>query len=368
MTSKTITGVIEQFNANELLNTPKPSLLSNSLKDLRNSHPAGQVDQKIIDGAMQALRDGQTHYVDVPGIGPLRSALAAYLNEQFGSAYEPDNILVTAGVQESRFLTIQKISERFESIIIPEVTHPGVRQAAGVRPSTIVNLSVDPTSMLPTLSTIREALENEDVPCLLYLESPSRLTGKAYDSDEVAAMAGLIDEFKAVVIWDQGLAPWLIDGHYASLANQGNIRDEQVIVLGEAWPGTGLDSWFIGYIATPIQWFEPMRAQKQIMSICTNTASQHAALHAGQLFPEAHARQLQKLMPRRQRIKQMLDHKNLTMLSGDVATIVALQLPSEEQGKVKATLDKIGIQMADGAQFGAPHILQLAVAGENSID
>ena len=361
MTSKTITSVLEQFKANKLLNTLDPPRLSSSLKRLRNSHPAEQVDQDVINAAMQALRDGQTHYVDVPGIGPLRSALADYLNEQFGSTYELDNILVTAGVQESRFLTIQKIGEGFEGIIIPEVIHPGVLQAAGVRPPTITKLAVDRTTMLPTLATIRQTLASENGARLLYLESPSRLTGKAYDSAEVAALASLVDEFNTVVIWDQGLAPWTENGRYASLLNHDNIRDEQVVVLGEAWPGMGLDSWFIGYIATPLQWFEPMRSQKQIMSICTNTASQYAALQAGQQFAEARTQQLQKLVQRRQQVAELLAQKNLTPLPGDAATIIALQLTPEEKETVTTTLNEAGFQTVDGAQFGAPNLLRLAV-------
>ena len=237
MTSKTIAGVVEQFEANGLLKTLAPPLMPSSPKDLRSSHPSAQVDQNVIDAAMQALHDGQTHYVDVPGIAPLRSSLANFLNAENGSTYEPSEILVTAGVQESRFLTIQKIGEAFEGILIPEVIHPGVRQALGTRPPAITELAVDPATMLPTLIAIRQALEGGGR--LIYLESPSRLTGKAYNNNEVTALANLVDEFEAAVIWDQGLAPWVSDGNYTSLASQSNIR-EQVAVLGEAWPGMGL--------------------------------------------------------------------------------------------------------------------------------
>ncbi|MCE2473882.1 MAG: hypothetical protein J4G18_18680, partial [Anaerolineae bacterium] len=69
------------------------------------------LDERIIAGASEAMEAGQTHYVDVPGIGPLREALADFLNNSCGSAYASGNIIITAGVQEARFLTIQKIGE-----------------------------------------------------------------------------------------------------------------------------------------------------------------------------------------------------------------------------------------------------------------
>ena len=139
-------------------------------------------------------------------------------------------------------------------------------------------------------------------------------------------------------------------------------------MLGEAWPGMGLDSWFVGYIATPLQWFEPMRSQKQIMAICTNTASQYAALQAGQEYPAVHGGQLLQLARRRQRVLDMLAQQNLRSYPGDAATIVSLRLSLEEKERVKTSLANAGFQAADGINFGAPDALRLAITADDSIE
>ena len=113
------------------------------------------------------MEAGQTHYVDVPGIGPLREKIAAYLNESTGSACQSGNIIVTAGLQESRFLTIQKIGELYESIAVPEVVHPGARKALGVRQRQIVSLPVDAEGRyLPTLAGLAAVVRGGLPPAL----------------------------------------------------------------------------------------------------------------------------------------------------------------------------------------------------------
>jgi arginine:pyruvate transaminase len=365
MTSETIKNILDQLTANDLLTTSAPPLMPDSTGDLRMSYPSGQTDSQVTDAALSALRDGQTHYVDVPGIAPLREAVAGYLSEAYGTPYALGDILITAGVQEARFLTLQKIGQEFENILIPEVIDPGVRRSLGTRRLPITMLAVDPQTMLPTLETIREGLEVGGR--LLYLESPSRLSGKAYDSEQIAELARLVKKYEATVIWDQGLAPWHASGNYSSLAAADDMSD-RVVLLGEAWPGAGLDSWFIGYIATPSQWFEPMRSQKQIMAICTATASQYAALKAAQTYPALLEGQREHLHRQQQSLQKIAADSGMSELSGDTVSIIALKLPANKKEKALAALAAAGYRAADGADFGVPGLLRLTITGDQRIE
>ena len=194
--------MLNWHNANRALNTPLPPQTARHSADFSADEIAGPLDERIIAAASEAMEAGQTHYVDVPGIGPLREALADYLNGAGGSAYASGNIIVTAGGQEARFLTIHKIGEMFDSIGVPAVVHPGVQKALGVRQRNVVSLPVDGArGYLPTISGIAAAVAEG---CrLLYLESPSRLSGAAYSADEVAAISQIVNKHEAAVIWDQ---------------------------------------------------------------------------------------------------------------------------------------------------------------------
>ena len=354
MASQNKAEILAEHEANSALNRPLLAQVARHAKDLAADGMPSPLDERIIATSSEALEAGQTHYVDVPGIAPLRAEIADYLNSSTGARYQSDNIIVTAGVQESRFLTIQKIGENFESIGIPAVAHPGVQKALGVRDRNVISLSIDAEcGYLPTIAAISEAVAGG---CrLLYLESPSRLSGAAYTSEEVAAIDLILRDGGAAAIWDQGLAPW-VDGGCSSLASTED-RPAQITTIGEAWPGMGLASWFIGYIAAPEDQIPAMQSQKQIMAICTSTAAQFAALEASSLFEEARGLKLAQLAQHRNSVNETATALNLDVIVGDALNIIALRAPEEAAAK----LGGAGFDFADGASFGAPNVIRLNV-------
>ncbi len=359
MSSATKAFMLNWHIANRALNTPLPPQTARHRADFSADEIAGPLDERIIAAASEAMEAGQTHYVDVPGIGPLREALADYLNGACGSAFGSGNIIVTAGVQEARFLTIQKIGEMFDSIGVPEVAHPGVQKALGVRRRNVVSLPADGArGYLPTIDGIAAAVT--DGCRLLYLESPSRLSGAAYSADEVAAISQIVNEHEAAVIWDQGLSVW-IDGAYNSLTAH-ESTPTRVAALSDGWPGMGLSSWFLGAIAAPEEWMPSMQSQKQIMAICTATATQFAALEAGQIYNESHAERLAQLARQREGLLQAAAAANLEVVAGGALNIIALRAGASGE----AALDKLRESGADGGDFGAPDTIRLTVSNSTA--
>lgn len=354
MASEQKAEILAAHETNTALSAPLPAPVARHANDLGADGMLSPLDERIIAAAAEALESGQTHYVDVPGIAPLRAQIADYVNSASNSRYESANIIITAGVQESRFLTIQKIGENYESIGIAAVAHPGAQKALGVRARKVVSLPVDAErGYLPSVQAIAEAVAGG---CqLLYLESPSRLSGAAYTSEEVAAIAKALRDAGAAAIWDQGLAPW-VEGGCASLASTED-SPSLVACIGETFPGMGLASWFIGYIAAPEDQIPAMQSQKQIMAICTSTAAQYAALEAGKLFEEARVPKLAQLARQKGSIIETAGEKSLDVIAGDALNIVALRASED----AAAVLRGAGYDFADGAAFGAPDVIRLTV-------
>ena len=364
MTSHTKAKILKQHQANARLKTPLlPQVMQNS-QDLSADEMPSPLDEQIIAGAWEALASGQTHYVDVPGIAPLREAVAEHLNSLTDAQYQPTNILVTAGVQEARFLTIQKISELYDSIAVPEVVHPGVCKALGLRYRNVTPLAVDlARGCLPSVDRIAQAVRAGSR--LFYLESPSRLSGAMYSADEAGAIHKLAVEYDVAVIWDQGLAVWADSGSDVSLAAF-DSSIAQTAIIGEAWPGMGLAGWFIGYIAAPAAWIAPMQSQKQIMAICTSTAAQYAALEASKLYAEAHPQQRRQLGGFRSALLELANEVQLDVVAGDVVNILALRLPGQNAAVAIAQMRRAGFEAADGGLFGAPDVIRLNVGSSTA--
>ena len=141
--------------ANELLGVSDVASFGNNLDDLRGDQPTSQLSEHAITTANNALQEGQTHYVDVPGIMPLREAIA----DALPSGYNPEGVLVTAGVQEARFLALQVLAEESSVLAVPSIVHPGVRKALGIRSTKHTWIKVeDDLRRIPTIEAIESAL------------------------------------------------------------------------------------------------------------------------------------------------------------------------------------------------------------------
>lgn len=360
MALQTKARILQNHESNDMLRATVLPTTRRHENDLSADEIFAPLDEAIVAATVDALEAGQTHYVDVPGIAPLREAIASYLRTEAGSPTEQANVLVTAGMQEARFLTIQIGGEQFERIAVPSVVHPGVRKAIGVRPKPVEWIEVDDQTLLPTVDAIRSALEAGAQ--LLFLESPSRLTGAAYDAATVAEIAALVTKHDATVIWDQGLAPFADD--YVSLAAQADMG-ERVLAIGEAFPGMGLSSWFIGYIAAPTSFVPKMQSQKQIMAICTSTPSQYAALQASKMYVNAQASTLKRLSSSREKAVAAVGASGGEILAGNAATVLAVRLSADAKAETVARLSAAGYTAADGADFGASNVLRLTIGHGN---
>jgi aspartate/methionine/tyrosine aminotransferase len=223
----------------------------------------------------------------------------------------------------------------------------------------VVEIATDAAvSALPSPAAIEAALGAGAK--VIYLESPARLTGESYDAPSLKAIATLLEAHDAAAIWDQGLAPWSAD--YLSLATLPGMSD-RVVTVGEAWPGMGLESWPVSYIGGKAEWLEPMRSLKQVMSICTSTASQYAALAASYHFTARQSEQMRHLASARQAALAHATASGATPIAGDALSILAVR----DGGGAAAKLTAGGYTWADGADFGAPGILRLAITPDGAL-
>lgn len=348
--------VVRRHKANDLLQAPFLSPIRRSEKDLSVDQPTMELHPDIGQRAVEALEAGNTHYVPVPGVDLVRQALVDFVNGSGLSGYDEKNILVTAGMDEARFLSIQKVGELFGCIAMPEVVHPGARKAAGVRPLDVRFLPVDlDNGMLPTLTGIEEALRGG---CrLFYLESPARCTGAVFNPCTVEAIADLLESYGAAAIWDQGLRPWATDECVCLSSLPGMAQ--WTVAIGEAWPGVGLETLRVAYIAAKEEWWERMRSQKQIQSICTSTPSQFAALKTAEMYEDLRGEQFERLSQRRDEAVKIIENVNAELVHGGTVNLLAVRVKKAD--RVTAALQQQGFDIAIGKAFGAPDVLRFAV-------
>lgn len=73
----------------------------------------------IVEAGIQALKAGDTHYTSNSGRLELRQALVEYLHKRYGVDYTPSEIVITVGVSEALYLSMNAILNPGDEVIIP---------------------------------------------------------------------------------------------------------------------------------------------------------------------------------------------------------------------------------------------------------
>jgi aspartate/methionine/tyrosine aminotransferase len=317
----------------------------------------GQWDSKVIGKVMESLRGGDTHYVDVPGNADLRGRIGAYLSS--AGITKGGEVLVTAGIQEARFLTVQALGKALGKIALPRVVHPGVREVLTLRDLDYVFMEVGTDQrMLVPPAAVRNLSAGVKV---LYLESPSRLTGACYEKEELDEIVAFCKKHDVSIIVDSGLHAWLEDPRDSSAV--GLEIDDSTFMIGEAWPGSGIDDLYIGYIVACEDMVKKITTQKQVISICTSAPSQNAAIAVGSYYAQQHPETVAAMKKKRLVLESRLKDTGAEIVSSPVVNFIVCKANPAVQRKLEAAK----MLYTDSSHFGKPGLIQLPVS-EQSID
>ena len=190
-----------------------------------------------------ALDRGETHYTDRPGVLLLREKVAERIRERFGIVINARrDVIVTCGVTEARFLTIQQLLQPGDLLAAP-VSREMLFGAAVLRGAELTESIAAHVRMVYLRSSAPEA----------WLRSHLALTPAS------ALVLFEIDDRA------NDFHPALIEG-FAS----------RTITIG----GLGKESWRIGFLTSPDGSSDSLRDFKQNLTICSTNLSQWALLAA----------------------------------------------------------------------------------------
>ena len=317
----------------------------------------GQWDGSVVGKVMDSLRSGETHYVEVPGHAGLRERIRGYLTST-GIA-KGGQVLVTAGIQEARFLSVQALGKVLGKVAFPRVLHPGVREVLALRDLDCVFLEVGTDQrMLAPPAALGKLPGGVKV---LYIESPSRFTGACYEKQELEEILGFCREQEVSIIVDSGLHAWAEGPCDSSAA--GLQIDDSTFMIGEAWPGSGIDELHIGYVLASEEMVKKIAVQKQVISICTSAPSQNAAIAVAGDYRKRHVQTVANLKQTRVALESRLKDTGAEIVSSPVVNFIVCKA----NPAVRRKLEAAKMSYTDSSCFGEPGLMQLPVS-EQSIE
>ncbi len=156
----------------------------------------------VVDEAIAALQQGDTHYTDVTGREELRSAIAQRMNKRVGSNYSARNVSMTVGCQNALFSAAALLLGPGDEAIVFDPTYVTYPAALGATGATIISVPCpSETGFRPNLDALRKAVSSKSK--AIFLVTPVNPTGVVYNHEELQCIADMAIEHDLWVVSDE---------------------------------------------------------------------------------------------------------------------------------------------------------------------
>lgn len=210
--------------------------------------PDFDTPEPIVREAIDSLRSGHTHYVEVQGLPALREAIAAHYP---GAGFSADQVVVLAGAQCALFSTVQCLFDPGDEVLVIEpmyVTYDAVFGACGVRPVAVT--AAPERGFRPDLRDFRRKLGPRTRGVLV--NSPNNPTGASLDRATWNELTALCREHDLWLLSDEVYVGLQYSGEHLSAADFDGL-DGRRVILGSLSKSHAMTGWRVGWVIGPAE-------------------------------------------------------------------------------------------------------------------
>ncbi len=229
------------------------------------------------------------------GTAALRRAIIERLRRVTGIEYTDAEVSVGSGAKHVIFTALMATLSPGEEVIIPApywVSYPDMVVLNDGVPVIVRCPIADDFKLTP--ARLREALTERTR--WLILNAPSNPTGAVYSTDELVALAAVLEEFPDVLVLTDEIYDevFLGEGRCTSLLEAAPQLRDRVLIVNGVSKTYAMTGWRLGYCAGPKPVVAAINKLQSHMSSCPSSISQAAAAEAltgDQTFVAAAAQQ-----------------------------------------------------------------------------
>ena len=263
----------------------------------------------IRNAAINSLLDGETQYTPNRGLLPLRKEISRYLEDRFGTPYDPEtDIVVTVGASESIDIALRALVSAGDEVLVPEPSYVSYSPSVIFAGGTPVGVKTDQSNAFRlTAENVRAAITPRTK--ALILPYPNNPTGGIMERADLEALAQVVREKEIMVISDEIYAELTYgDNTHVSFASLPGMWDYTLTINGfsKAFAMTG---WRVGYICGPAAILTVLNKIHQYGILCAPRQGQVAALEALRMGRENGYEDVEKM-------RQSYDRRRRLMVDG----------------------------------------------------
>ncbi|TVU68810.1 pyridoxal phosphate-dependent aminotransferase [Cobetia crustatorum] len=271
---------------------PSPSVQANDRvatlraegKDIINftiGEPDFDTPAHIIDAAVTAMKQGDTHYTPSEGTPALRQAIVEKLARDNALEYHYDEIVVGAGGKHILYHVMAATLNPGDEVIVPApywVSYPDIALLNEGVPRVVTcdascGFKLTPQALIEAIT---------DKTRWLVLNTPSNPTGAVYAESELLALAQVLRDYPHVGIISDEIYEHFVyaPARHLSLINVAPDLKSRTLIVNGASKGYAMTGWRIGFGAGPRDLIQAIVKLISQTTTCPSSISQAGAVAA----------------------------------------------------------------------------------------
>jgi aspartate aminotransferase len=248
--------------------------------DFSLGEPDFNTPDHICQAAVDAMKQGHTHYTPASGVPVLKQAICDYHLRQHGLKYQPTQICVSSGAKHTIMTALYATLNPGDQVVIPApywVSYSEMVKMTGAEPVIVPTPASNKFKL--TAEQFRKACSPRTK--MLMLNSPSNPTGSTYSPDELAALADVALEKNLMVMSDE-IYERLIYGdcEFRAFAGLKPGLMERTLTVNGVSKTYAMTGWRIGWTAGPVAIIKAMGDIQSQQTSNPCSVSQYAAVAA----------------------------------------------------------------------------------------
>ena len=243
--------------------------------NLGQGFPDFNCDPALVNEVTKAMNAGLNQYPPMPGILPLRQAIATKIEAMYGRRYSPDTeITVTAGATQAIITIILAVVRPGDEVIVLEPCYDSSVPNLDLAGGTVVRVPLTPGTFRPDFAKISAAINAKTRAILI--NSPHNPSATVWTEADMRQLQNLLAPTDVLLISDEVYEHMVFDGAlHQSAARFPGLAARAFIVssFGKTYHVTG---WKVGYVAAPAALSQEFRKVHQFNVFTVNTPMQHA--------------------------------------------------------------------------------------------
>lgn len=276
---------MDQTRVAKRFQTPDENLLmdigilakqTSGLIDLSIGDPDLNTEDAIIEYAMNAAKEGHTHYTLSDGSEEFRQAVADFYQRTYQMPVDKNQVRATVGVSHGLYLALMAILDPGDEVIIHEPYFSPYKDQVELAEGVPV---IVPTYEKDGFQLDPEVLAKAITPKTkaIILNNPNNPTGAVFSEATCQAIADLAIQHDLFILSDEIYEAFSFDQPFYPMAT---FAPEHTITFSGFSKAFAMTGWRIGYMISPVFVNDVARYLNENISYSANALSQQGAIYA----------------------------------------------------------------------------------------